>query len=173
MKHKIETILMIFVTALILFMAARPPIYTKPPQARCGLYITSDTANTLELADTFYVIHASFANGENNLWTATDTSCIYTGTDSIIVLFNGTSQLTANKVSDIEYALFFNGETIPRDRGFVSKISVKQANAFEDISITRNYKIAPGDEVTVRAKTNTAATIITIDQLSVTFVELE
>lgn len=117
---------------------------------------------------TFSVI-PGFAVEAANRFQLSGNDLLYTGIGGNF-LFNGTSDLQSNKVSDITYSLYLNGSPVTDEQ---TTFSFTSANKKANISITGILSLVTNDVLAVRAKSDgTVGTIITINKLDTTLVGL-
>jgi len=132
---------------------------------KCGSNLNSETATILADAGAYYQLNGTFSNGSINGFSLNANGAItYTGAGGTF-LFNGASDLKSDKVAEITYALFCGGI----NTGKTTPIQFNHANAYIGIGITGLVDLENGDILTVRAKSDTANTTITVFNLRVTF----
>ena len=124
-----------------------------------------ETATILSVAGTYYPIEGAFSDGDCAGFTLdSDTGVMtYTGAGGCF-LFNGSSNLKSDKVATVTYALFVNGVNSNK----TTPMTFEHANAYVDIGITGIATLQRGDELQVKAKSNTTSTTITVANLRVT-----
>lgn len=126
----------------------------------------TDTTDLTATANTYVAVDGIFEISLSH-WFSANASGVMTfiGEKAIDFLFNGVSDVSADKNCRITYALFLNGSLVvpaqtPHD--FAS------ANKDENISITALLTLEPNDYIQIYAKSDTVSTIISVDTLQVT-----
>lgn len=132
---------------------------------KCGGYLSSENQTTLTEAEKYYQISGTFTDGDICGFTLSgDGTITYNGAGGVF-LFNGSSDLKSNKVSEVTYALFVNGINTGRK----TPITFSSANSYRDIGITGLVTLERGDYLNVMAKSDTVGTTITVANLNLTF----
>lgn len=128
---------------------------------------TGDTTNLLTIG-VDYLVQGTFLTGCEclNFTQNADGSLTYTGEGGKF-LINGTSDLSADKASQINYTLYM--DEVPD--GTTPHTFLASAKT-ENISITGIIELTTGMVLSVRAKSNTIDTTITVSSLNVTFVKI-
>jgi len=90
----------------------------------------------------------------------------YLGQSNVKFLFNGVSDLSANKVCRVEYQLYINGNIVP---GASTPTNFEHANSLSDIAITNFVILNTGDYIEVYIKSDTTTTTVTHETLFLTF----
>lgn len=86
-------------------------------------------------------------------------------------LINGTSDLEANKAADVTYALVVNGTPVPSE---LTTVTFTGAARKANISITAVAILTTADTVEIHVKGDgTVGTIVTVNKLDVTLLEVE
>ncbi len=128
-------------------------------------------ADTTEcvVADSFYVIQGIWTDGDEcNFGFEYDGlgKITYKAQDGVFFLLNGVSDLQADKVCTVTYALVANGTV---DTTFQTPTDFTAANKISNISITNFIKSQRGDFYQVAVKSNVANTQVIHNTLQLTF----
>lgn len=143
-------------------MAGKTKTYLKE---YAGAFLETETQMLLETQGQYYQIEGEWLNGIRNQFTVdTNGNVTYNGAGGTF-LFNGSSDLKADKVCEVTYALFLNGVNTNK----ITPSTFNSANSYNDIGITGLVVLERGDTLTVRTKSDTANTTITIANLRVTY----
>jgi len=142
----------------------------KPDRLWRGFHhISSPETTTCTIADTYYKISGTWGDGDDcNHGFAFDGSgkITFQGQSGAYLLFNGASDLSADKVATVTYAMYLNGALVT---GGESPVSIQHANENVNLSITNFVKLNPGDYIEIYVKSNTANTDVTSSTLFLTF----
>lgn len=90
----------------------------------------------------------------------------YSGPDGAPILFNGSSDLQADKITTLYYALFKNGELLPKQQ---TPVNVELPNRAYNIAITAIATVDNGDTLQIYSKCADGTAVLTPLTLSVTF----
>lgn len=132
-------------------------------------HLSSSEVTTCTDADTYYKIGGSWSdgNGSNNGFVFDGSGKItYVGESGSFMLFNGTSDLKANKVCQVTYALYKNGSLLDNNE---TPTSFAHANAIRNISLSNIIPVNKGDYFEIYVKSDTASTDVTSNSLMLTF----
>ena len=134
----------------------------------CSFYMTPETNVTLTTANEYYTIKGTMNNGTSFGWSCIgDSAIVYSYKDSCIHTFWGNSDMKANKLCTITYALFRNSEAAPFDDGCVTPRTLEYANSYVGMTINRDIWIHTNDTLYIKAKSTAANTTLTIYQLQI------
>jgi len=132
--------------------------------------LTGEDTTTLTDAGTHYQINGTFVDNVNvNFTTISDGTMTYNGPSGSVFAMNGVSDLKSDKAATVNYTLFVNGAEVSNA---TTPHTFNNANSYDNISITFLPTLTKGDVITVRAKSDTANTVITVYSLSVNFIQV-
>ena len=140
-----------------------------PKRLYKGCYHKDDGGTTTCTdADTYYKVGGTWSDGNCLEGFTIDGSgkITYTGESGTVLLFNGVSDLSSDKVATITYALYKNGVLVT---GAETPVSAEHANGIMNISITNFVPAQQYDYYEVYVKSDTANTIVTHNTLFLTF----
>ena len=132
-------------------------------------HLESILDTTCTTPDQYYKIAGTWidGSGSNNNFTFDGTGKItYVGESGRYFLFNGASDIQANKVSRVTYALYINGALAT---GAETPADIKTANASRNISITHVLQLTNSDYFEIFVKSDTASTVVKHNTLFLTF----
>lgn len=112
----------------------------------------------------YYQMQGVFDNGDaKNFSVAADgtMTCLKSGT----YLLSGASDLQVDKASEITYALYVNGVLNPDAQ---TPHTFSATSKIDNIAITALVPLNYGDQITVRMKSDTITTTVTVNTLFVT-----
>lgn len=116
--------------------------------------------------DTYEKIEGTWAGRGLDLFEVDSSGILtYRGPDNVAVLFNGTSDLKANKLCVIHYALYVNGVLVEDAQ---TPIGIQVPGRVRNTSITALIVLNGGDYLEIYSKCDTASTTLTADTLSIT-----
>jgi len=131
----------------------------------CQSVLQAESQTALTNAGEFYAISGTFADGcISGFDVDSNGVVVYNGAGGRF-LFNGASDLQADKVCEITYSLYLNGV----QTALVTPVTFAHAQAYCNISITNIIELSRGDTLRVFAKSNTENTTITVANLRITF----
>lgn len=134
------------------------------------LVLTAENTTVLTTIGQHYQINGTFVDSINvNFITAADGTMTYNGPSGQIFAFNGVSDLKSDKAATVNYTLFINGVAVS---GATTPHTFNNANSYDNISITNLITLTKGDVLTIRAKSDTATTTLTVYSLLVNFIQL-
>ena len=134
-------------------------------------HLASSTTTTCTDADTDYKVGGTWTDGEqcNKDFNYDGSGKItFTGDNGTFFLFNGVSDLEADKVCRVSYTLYINGIAVS---GSTTPTDFEHANSIGSISITNFIKLDKDDYIEVYVQSDTAVTDITHQTLLLTFLE--
>ena len=133
---------------------------------RGELKTSSQDTTTLATSGQWYKINGTYSDGHLSCFELdVGGTLTYTGAEDVTLLFNGTSNLEADRVCTITYGLFLNGELYGNAS---SPVSILAANRSATNAITSYIGVESGNEFEVHAKSDTANTVLTPNALSIT-----
>ena len=132
-------------------------------------HLDGSTTTTCTNDDTYYKIGWTWTDwDECNDWFEYDGiwKITYTWSGRRFFLFNGTSDLSSDKVAKITYSLYKNGILVSNTQ---TPTDAEHANSIMSISITNIFPINTWDYFEVYVKSDTASTTVTNQSLFLTF----
>ncbi|MCK5615992.1 hypothetical protein KAR91_79755 [Candidatus Pacearchaeota archaeon] len=128
------------------------------------LTIVSPDDTTCIIAETYYALEGTFTDGRLVDFTLDENTGIitYIGSGGEFV-FHGTSDLQADKVCRITYAMALNGVI---QTGVTTPVDILSANKSGNISINRPITLVTNDTIQVKMKSDTANTVVTVNSLN-------
>lgn len=135
------------------------------------LNLTTPSDTTLTTENQYYAVGGTFSTDGTNLnfTSVADGTIVYDGLKTIRCTMVGTSDIKVNKASQITYGLFNKGVLIP---GAFTPHDFPAAAKSNTISITTSFLVHVGDIFQVYAKSDTATTVLTANNLNVVISEI-
>jgi hypothetical protein len=133
------------------------------------IYLDAQADTVCTLADTYYPMAGTFSGGPTNGFSsAADGTLTYNGGRKLFQ-FIGSSDMGVDKACETTYGLHINGVLAP---GAETPHDFTAAAKTEGIGIVAFVWFDPGDAITVKIKSDVAATTVTVKTLRMGFVEL-
>ena len=132
-------------------------------------HLSSAHATNCAVIGTYYKVDGTWSDGDicNNGFIFDGTGKItYIGESGAILLFNGVSDVKADKVSQVHYGLYLNGSIVP---GAETPVDFVSANSLRNISISNFVPLQKGDYFEIYIKSDTTNTLVTSNTLFLTF----
>lgn len=140
----------------------------KTPNSRGQMSIATGTTLAFGGTNTYQKVVGTWADGFSNNFTISNANdrITYTGTQTMVFLFNGVADASVDKACITTFGLYKNGTLITgaeTPHGFTS------ASKIGTVSIARLIELKQGDFLEVWAKVDTSAVTITFNTLSISF----
>ncbi len=140
--------------------------YVHSAASRGDMYNTAPVAATLTDADTWYELSSASLIGANlSNFTFSNGEFTYTKATPTTFLFNGAANVAVDKACELTLGLYVN-ETLVT--GGTTPVDIEAQNKKANVGISRIITLENGDKVTVRAKSDTATTGLTVAGINTT-----
>jgi len=134
------------------------------PRLEVDLSLGTTISATLTTPGTWYEISSSdLITVCNNNFTNVDGSMTYTDTMSRKIKFMGSSAFSTDKACTLEFGVFVNGVFVENAHSKVDIVATTKLGGFSENAC---LDLKQGDVITIRAKSDTATTEITVSILS-------
>ena len=133
-----------------------------------AMYLTAEATTVCVNKDTDYKITGTFVDG-NNKGFDIDTlgKIIFTGETGTIGILTGISDLSADKVCEINYTLYKNGLVVPNA---TTPCSINNPNKAKAIAITRPCNLTKDDYLEIFVQSDTDNTTVKHFSLMITII---
>ena len=131
---------------------------------RGQLRLSAPADSVVTNKNTYQKISGTFTDGESFNFSVSANKLKFNGADNSVFLFNGSSELRVDKITEITYALYKNGQIIADTETPHTFVALAKTSS---IGITAIIKLNNGDELDVYVKTGDDNITISVKTLNI------
>jgi len=125
-----------------------------------NMYNTVEITAVLAVAGTYYSLESADLDSDNlKDFTFSDGVFTYTGASGKKFLFNGAANISVDKACELTFGLYINTTLVT---GGTTPVDITSQNKKANIGIATIVTLNNGDEVRVKAKSDTATTELVV-----------
>ncbi len=128
--------------------------------ARGNMYNTAPISASLSVIGTWYSLESELLSGANlTEFTFSNGVFTYIGDDNKTIMFNGAANVETDKACELTFGLFVNTTLVT---GGTTPVDIASQNKKANIGIATIVILNNGDEIRVKAKSDTITTELTV-----------